>query len=126
MDKILDDISKNIKKYRKANKMTQKDLAEKVGVSIAAVSNWETGTNSIDIDSLFKVCKALNVPISLMTMTSPDIELSDVEIELVERFRSAEDWQRKAVIKMLDMKIIPQHLLTYSRLIKMHTESQNN
>lgn len=54
-------IAKNIQQFRRQKKMTQKELAKQLGVNNSAVSNWETGVNSIDIDTLFKVCKILGV-----------------------------------------------------------------
>jgi DNA-binding XRE family transcriptional regulator len=35
--------SKEIKKYREAHFITQKDLAEILGVSFVTVNRWETG-----------------------------------------------------------------------------------
>ena len=57
--RVKESIAKNILFYRKKNKLTQKQLAEKIGVQNSAISNWENGTNSIDIETLFKVCKVI-------------------------------------------------------------------
>lgn len=122
MEKIISVIAKNIKKYRKLNDMTQKELAQIVGVSIAAVSNWETGSNSIDIDSLFKVCDALHVPIS--AMTAPDYKESDsfsgLEKEIIYRYRDADPLTESLILKMLDIQEskIPKHLLAYFAAFK--------
>lgn len=116
MDKINSDISKNIKKYRKLNGMTQKDLSQKVGVSIAAVSNWETGTNSIDIDSLFKVCDALGVSISEIAACDNDhIVLSVLEKEIIDAYRSAAPLDQALALKVLGIQesSIPGYLLRY-------------
>lgn len=101
MNKINSDISKNIKKYRKLNKMTQKELSQKVGVSIAAVSNWETGANSIDVDTLFKVCDALNVSITEISDVKIDFELNAEEKEIIENYRKARDWEKLTVLQIL-------------------------
>lgn len=106
MEKNINDISKNIKKYRKANGMTQKDLAKMVGVSIAAVSNWETGSNSIDIDSLFKVCDALGVSISAMAnadMQDTD-QLTLLEKEIIKNYRTAAPPEQMMVLKLLKIE----------------------
>ena len=42
----------NIMKLRKAEGLTQMELAEKMGVSFQAVSNWERGISCPDIDKL--------------------------------------------------------------------------
>ncbi|MEA4831891.1 MAG: helix-turn-helix transcriptional regulator [Oscillospiraceae bacterium] len=60
---IRDEIAKNILYYRKKIGMSQKDFASKMGVSPPSVSNWESGTNSIDIENLFKACQILGVSI---------------------------------------------------------------
>lgn len=45
-------VSTNIKRLRKSNKLTQDDLAEKMHVTRQAISNWETGKNQPDIETL--------------------------------------------------------------------------
>lgn len=41
--KMMLKISENINNLRKENNMTQEQLAEALGVSVAAVSKWERG-----------------------------------------------------------------------------------
>ena len=126
MEKIISDIAKNIKKYRKLNGMTQKDLAQKVGVSIAAVSNWETGSNSIDIDSLFKVCEVLDVPISVMSSsTADDFQLAPLEKELIEQFRKASPMDQITIIKTLKIpeEHFPTHILRYYDIFRKLVDS---
>lgn len=36
-----------IQKYRQRNKLTQAQLAEKLGVSISTIKNWENGRRNI-------------------------------------------------------------------------------
>lgn len=66
MNDIKTIVAKNILFYRKQNKMSQKTLAEKIGVKHNTISSWESCTNSVDIDSLFKICDALNVSVNVM------------------------------------------------------------
>ncbi len=56
-------IGKFIKKLRKENNLTQKDLADKYGVTYQAVSKWETGKNIPDISLLKEISKDFNVNI---------------------------------------------------------------
>lgn len=57
-------IGKFIAKCRKNKKMTQQDLAEKLGVTDRAISNWENGKNMPDL-SLFKpLCVILDITIN--------------------------------------------------------------
>ena len=63
-------IGKNIKKYRllyNANirNLTQKDLAEKIGVSVSLIGALESPkiNQGISIHNLYKISEVLNVPI---------------------------------------------------------------
>lgn len=57
-------IGKFIAKCRKQQKLTQQDLAEKLGVSDRTIGNWENGRNMPDL-SLFKpLCQILGISIN--------------------------------------------------------------
>ena len=57
-------IGKFIAKCRKDKKMTQSELAEKLGVTDKSVGNWENGRNMPDL-SLFKpLCDELDITIN--------------------------------------------------------------
>lgn len=53
-----------IKELRKNNNLTQKDLAEKCGVTYQAVSKWENGTNLPDISLIKEICKDYNLDVN--------------------------------------------------------------
>ena len=65
-ENIKDVVAKNLLYYRKKNKITQRELADKLGVKHNAISAWENGVNSIDIDTLFKICKIFGVTVNDM------------------------------------------------------------
>ena len=54
-------ISEFIKKLRKDNSLTQKQLAEKYNVTYQAVSKWENGINMPDVLLLKRMSKDFNV-----------------------------------------------------------------
>lgn len=57
-------IGKYISECRKAQKITQSELAEQLGVTDRSISNWENGKNMPDL-SLFKpLCEILNITIN--------------------------------------------------------------
>lgn len=64
MGLVRDEVAKNILFYRKKRKLTRKALSEKINVSASAIVNWETGKNSIDMDTLHELCKVLSVSIA--------------------------------------------------------------
>lgn len=65
-ENIKEIVAKNLLYYRKKNKITQKQLADKLGVKHNAISAWENGVNSIDIDTLFQVCQIFGITVNDM------------------------------------------------------------
>ncbi len=57
-------IGKFIKELRTEKKMTQADLAEKLGVSNRAVSKWENGLNMPDVSLLRPICEIFDITIN--------------------------------------------------------------
>ena len=56
-------IGQFIKKIRQDNKLTQKELADKLGVTFQAVSKWENGKNVPDISIIKEMSKMFNIDI---------------------------------------------------------------
>lgn len=54
-------VANNIKNARTKMNMTQMNLADEMGVSYQAVSNWERGNSMPDISKLPELCKILNI-----------------------------------------------------------------
>lgn len=60
-----------IKELRKKNKITQVQLAEKLGVSDKTVSKWETGKGYPDITLLEPIADALRVSVAELITGNP-------------------------------------------------------
>lgn len=56
-------IGPSIKKIRESRNITQKDLAEWLGVSRQAISMWEAGRREIKVSTLHKIANVLGVTI---------------------------------------------------------------
>ena len=56
-------IGKLIKQIRKENNLTQKELADRLGVTYQAVSKWENGKNAPDIGTMQQIGKEFNMNI---------------------------------------------------------------
>ena len=98
-ESIKKNISKNIGKYRELAGMSQKELAQKLGVVPSRISNWETGANCPTIDILFEVCEILNVSINDIYGVYPDSKfvLEYEEQELVKKYRDLDDHGKEMV-----------------------------
>ncbi len=59
----MDQIGKNIKAYREAKGLTQEQLADQMGVTRQAVSNWENMKTQPDIDTLFRLAQIFGISV---------------------------------------------------------------
>lgn len=64
MENIKEIVKNNLIKLRKDNKFTQLELAQKVGYSDKAISRWETGETTPDVETLNTLAELYNVPMS--------------------------------------------------------------
>lgn len=81
-------LGENIKKIRIEKGLTQKELADKVGISGAFMSLIEKGANNPSDENLIKIASVLNVPVGdLKTRETetPTIELISLLIKLTEK-----------------------------------------
>ena len=64
MENLKEVVSKNIITLRKANNLTQLELAKKINFSDKAVSRWEKGEVLPDVETLQKISELFNVPLT--------------------------------------------------------------
>lgn len=55
--------NENLKTFRLSQDLGQKQLAEKLGISIKTVSHWETGYTEPDISQLIKIADFFKISI---------------------------------------------------------------
>lgn len=99
MDKTL--IGERIKAIRKLHKMTQKELGEKIGLSQTAISMIEKGELSISLDSLYKFCSLLEIPITKILDVQSDPPEDDL-VKITGLVRSLDPKQRQLLILLLE------------------------
>jgi len=104
-----------IKKARLLAGLTQGELGDKIGKGVSTISEWESGKRSPDIELLPLLGKILNVSQKYFVEDDSDYQMaeesvqfntpqiSDDELRLVLNYRSAEEWEKKAVRKLLDI-----------------------
>lgn len=73
-------IGEKIKAIRKSKRMTQKQLAEKLGISYQAIQQIENKDN-INTNTLQKIASALNVPISELLKYSCNAVFSEHNLQ---------------------------------------------
>ena len=66
-------IGGNIRIYRRANRMTLSELAEKINKSKGTVGKYEQGSIAVDMDTLYEIAAALGVsPAQLLVSLIPE------------------------------------------------------
>lgn len=87
-----------IASLRKAHNMTQKDLAEKIGVTDKAVSRWETAKGFPDVSLLPKLAEVLDVTITEL-INGENTHLDEIEAQtdkaLIEALMYSKSMSRK-------------------------------
>ncbi|HML96266.1 MAG TPA: helix-turn-helix transcriptional regulator [Thermodesulfobacteriota bacterium] len=70
-------IGKLIRVQRNKKKLTQNELAMKVGLTRTSITNIESGSQKIQIHDLYSIAQVFNIPVQSLL---PEIELSDTNI----------------------------------------------
>jgi len=90
-----------IKEFRKAEKLTQEQLAEKVGCSWQTISGMETGYSFPSSKILFKLSYALKMPLTyLFNFYSSPIDNED-ETKIINVYRKLNKEQKNLLLKMI-------------------------
>ena len=117
-----------IKQRRKELNLTQKEVANCVGVSEATVSRWESGDiANMGRDKIALLSKVLNISPSIIAGYDEDISsYSDDELdkEIVKKYETLEEkdqviFDREELEKM-NVKIIEDDLIKYENQVIRH------
>ncbi len=101
-----------ISSLRKEMNLTQKDLADKLGISDKAVSRWETGKSYPTLEMIYQISKFFNVPFNdLMTARVSDNDENDIVAGIVKEFNK----MSKKTTRIL--KVILIILLAFSLVV---------
>ena len=74
-------LSKNLKKIRKENNLSQEQLAEKLGVSRQAISKWERAEASPDTDNLIALAEIYGITLDALLDSEKEISSEETKAE---------------------------------------------
>ena len=84
--------SKNLKQIRKNHNLSQEQLADEIGVSRQAISNWENKRNLPDIEMLIIISKIFSISLDELILGGE--EMNDIERKLIN------DGSESRIVKM--------------------------
>ena len=105
----------NLRKLRRQKRLSQEELAEKVGVSRQSVSKWETGEAYPEMNNILELCKIFQCKINdLVNDSVVDLDSLDEEIKItVVKFKKEQQKKMKGLSKaIIIMSRICRILLT--------------
>lgn len=99
------DIAENIRRFRKTRRITQEQLAEAMGVTVGAVSKWETGASVPDIELIIALAELFET--SVDTLLGYGLEKGGMKrllSELEEKFRQKQFDEAASLAEKLLLK----------------------
>lgn len=94
-------------KRREAN-LTQRDLAERLDISVNAVSNWERGKNMPDVSLFAPLCGILGISVNELLegeAIPAEKALSRADTSIISTMRSAKNQKRRFLIILIAVVI---------------------
>lgn len=93
----------NLRFLRKSKKLSQEDLADKIGVSRQSISKWECGDAYPEMNNILALCEIFNCKInSLVHEDFIDIDSLDNEIKMsVVKFKKEKQKKMKGLSKII-------------------------
>lgn len=91
------EFAENLKKMRRERDMTQEELAEKLSLSVQAISRYETGTTYPDIEMLPVIAGFFGVTVDALLGTSPEVREKRKD-EYIERLRMITDRKERLTL----------------------------
>ena len=108
-------VGRNIRILRKQRRMSQTDLANKIGVTFQQVQKYENGTNRVGSGRLFRISAIFNVPVATLfdgmeqaSASQPDASPTALlagpyALRLLQAFSQLEDNSlRKSIAEMVE------------------------
>ena len=97
-------LQRNLNIYIKNSRLSQKEIAEKLGVSRAAITNWLNGSNSPNMEVLANLCTILNVPMSKM-LSDETVKLTEKEKRLLDNFKQLSETGKDELIRFSEFML---------------------
>lgn len=97
---------KRLRQARTNKKMTQKQLADKIGAKHNSVSDWENDKNKPDPNTIQYICGALDISVDYLfpDVASNKVSFSLHEEDLIKKYRTLDGYGKEAVDTILNVE----------------------
>ena len=109
-----------IRYYRERKGKEQKEIAEKIGVTSNAISNWENGRTRPDFSAVPKLCEALGISLyELYGIEERQEFYTDKEKSMIERYRRLSHPHQLAMDNLLSSLEAAESTGAFPEVIKL-------
>lgn len=102
-------IGNKLRYYRKENKMTQDELAKKLGLGKGTISNYESGYRTPQEHRLFELAEVLNI--SINDLFPPTTETDDIVKKITEVSAQLEPPRQQKVYNFAERELEEQRYI---------------
>ena len=99
----LHNIGNNLYNVRKAKGLTQAEVAEKAELSDRTYADIERGSVTMRVDSLLKICTALNITPNDILVVDSDTEVNEQDI--AKAIKQCSNIEKETALKLLSVYI---------------------
>ena len=96
-------IGNNLYKVRKNKGLTQAEVAEKAELSDRTYADIERGSATMRVDSLLKICGALNITPNEILVVDNNIEITEQDI--AETIKDCSNNEKETALKLLSVYV---------------------
>ena len=101
--------SEKLYELRKSHKLSQKELAKRIGVSQAAINYWEKGQRTPSIDAAYKIADYFEIEIS--QLLDPDTYNRESTVLLGNNIKSLRKEKGYSIKQLSELTHIPQSII---------------
>ena len=101
-DQVDSTFGKRLRSARVSLKLTQKELASKIGVKHNSISDWENDKNKPDPDTIELLCGVLEISPNYLLGLHFESSVSPSELEIIKKYRSLDDYGKDIIDTILE------------------------
>ena len=118
------EIGEKIKQLRTEKKLSQKELALRIGVTQTNIAYFETRGNAITLENIFKIATALEVSIKSLLFDGIDYtSVPNNEDLLIAKDKEIEDLRKEVTILELTIKRLEENLEVTEKNINLYEDT---